>query len=109
MIFPTLDLSNPEKAARRKWKYEDPKFDCAANGSSRHVMSSCNIALEIEPIQQAAARKHYQPHSGFSSHANVVISHATFSIASPRTRKVWAKRLKYGTARSRSGIRLGKV
>ncbi len=29
MIFPTLDLSKEEKAARRKWKYEAPKFDCA--------------------------------------------------------------------------------
>ncbi len=29
MIFPTLDLSKEEKSARRKWKYEAPKFDCA--------------------------------------------------------------------------------
>ncbi len=28
MIFPTLDLSIEEKAARRKWK-NPPKFDCA--------------------------------------------------------------------------------
>ncbi len=28
-IFPTLDLSKEEKAARRRWKYEAPKFDCA--------------------------------------------------------------------------------
>jgi hypothetical protein len=26
-MLPHFDFSNPEKAARRKWKYEDPKFD----------------------------------------------------------------------------------
>jgi hypothetical protein len=36
MIFPTLDLSNPEKAARRRWKHEAPKFDCADQGWSPH-------------------------------------------------------------------------
>jgi hypothetical protein len=29
IILPHFDFSNPEKAAWRKWKYEDPKFDCA--------------------------------------------------------------------------------
>jgi hypothetical protein len=29
MIFPTLDLSNEDTAARRRWKYEALKFDSA--------------------------------------------------------------------------------
>jgi hypothetical protein len=41
--------------------------------------------LNGEQMQQAAATKHYQSHSGFSLHANVVISHATCSIVSPKT------------------------
>ncbi len=35
---------------------------------------------KVEQIQQAAARKHLQSHSGFSLQAKVVISHATFWI-----------------------------
>ena len=29
IMIPHFDFSNAEKDARRKWKYEDPKFDCA--------------------------------------------------------------------------------
>jgi hypothetical protein len=28
-MFPHFDFRKQEKAARRKWKYDDPKFDCA--------------------------------------------------------------------------------
>ena len=35
MIFPTLDLSKEEKAARRKWKYEAPKFAVQSTSRTR--------------------------------------------------------------------------
>ena len=54
MIFPTLDLRNPEKAARRRWKYEAQKICIASSGGCgplpfRSALSQIFFALKDDP------------------------------------------------------------
>jgi hypothetical protein len=57
MIFPTLDLSKEEKAARRKWKYEAPKFDCAAFFNFMFFLFSFSFLLRSQLAEEKGRKE----------------------------------------------------